>query len=532
MTMMNKDNSYDKINSYDRILKHKVRYASFLFLLCLLFIISIIGLNTTIETNIKKYETLQNSYKNASNYLAKYRCYKLKNSNFYRNLIVASITSGKFSIMDSTLFLDWRFSNFDVWFDLTDGEIHSWRARSSSYSALFDSIFSPSKEFGIQCEKLFFEENDTILRLRELNRITDSIFTNEKINSYLHKYILRDLNNINDPKNWPQIIRWIVLGEWPYFSDGGFSLDSGISYTNRFKRNEDYNEVNYHLCETLSITDSNLVETLLRTEWENTYLEYENYSIDTPKMNFANIGISIGIDDILLVVGPLLFFFQALFMLYWNKEKQFLLNKGYQQEFIFPDFNVSGSPFPTTNARKSFQYYFTNINWTLFLILPSLILLFGFLTRYDIASLKNYHIDTSSSLRRLLSSRANDIPSIFIDLINLVCLSLNILIVLLITKQDIYENKIKIPFEKKTTITALLFIAISLVIYFILNSTHIFDKEVVVFYQSPERTITYFLFVVQLLIWIYFAVLSIINKSIFVFRICIGAIIFNLSLWF
>ncbi len=516
-------------NPYDKIVKLKVKYATILFVLSLLFIISIIFINTTLKTNEKTNLRLQNLFDNASNHLANYRSFKLKNSNLYSNLIIASVTNGNYSEMDSAGLGEWNFNYIEIQHNISDGEIHGMNTHFSNYSDTLDTIIYQAEKFGIQCEHIFSQENDNSKRLRELNNIADAIFTNKKLKKYLHKYILKKLNNIYDSNNWHQIIRWIVYGEWPASVGMGAGLGPGISYTNRFPSYDNYSEKEYHLYQTLLITDKNSIGILLRKEWENAYLKKENYHLDIPKFSIAGLGFKVGIGDILLVVGPILFFFQVLFMLYWFKEQQLLLTNNYEQEFVFPDFNINGSPFSTKNTSQSVPYFFTNFIWALFLILPILILFFGFLTRYDVVSIKLYPNNSDSLLRNLLFYRTTDTISILVDLINLVCLTLSIVVTLFITKKDSCKNEIKYYAKNMLAITILLLLISSIFLYFSFKLDFGFS-EYYGFPQYLKVKVAYSLIVIQWLVWIYFTIISLINKSTFVLKICMGAIIINLFL--
>lgn len=315
----------EQSNSYDRIVKLKVRYATTLFLLSLLFIISIFLLNSTIKTNEITTQRLQYLFDDTSNQLAKYRSFKLKNANFYRNLLIAAATKGDYFEMDSAGIVEWRVNDTELWYDIDDGEIYGFKNNSET----FDSLFKQSEKFGIQCKKLFSQVNDDNERLIELENVADSLFTNEKFKNYLHKYILKKINNIDDTTNWHQIIQWIVYGTWKS-SDGAIGGGGmGISYASRFSSYDSYFEKKYHLYQTLLLTDKDSIDNLLKKEWGKAYLAKENYFFDKPKFSIPSIGFKVGIDDILLVVGPLLFFFQVLFMLYWLKEQQLLLTNCY-----------------------------------------------------------------------------------------------------------------------------------------------------------------------------------------------------------
>lgn len=518
----------DQYSSYDRVLKLKVRYGTTLFLLCLVFLITIFFLNTNIRNNTSTNNKLNNLEIIASNHLAKYRCFKLQNSNIYRNLIIASINRGNPFSLDSAGIENWRNLNVDLNYDPITGEINSWNTHFANQSEAFDSILRESEMFGSKCEELFSTVSDSSKRLLELGSIVDSFFTNNSVKFYLRKYIIKDLNQIYTSAKWHRIISWIIYEDWPA-TGGGFGISGPvISYTSRF---DDYSSIEskkYHLyLQLLLMTDKDSVEVLLKNEWENSFLNKEKHHLETPKLSIASIGFNIGIDDVLLAVGPVLLFFQILFLIYWQKEKQILvLNKTIEQEFVFPDFKITGGPFSREKYKSSISNFFTNLIWSIFLILPLAILFFGFISRYDIVSIERYPHDPDSLLKTILEYKSTDNISILIDALNLVCLFISITIILFITKRSDFEHEIKYPLKNKPFISAIPFLLISLIVYFLLKLSNNLPEYS--FPVSFQNTIIYFLMVLQFIIWIYFAAISLLNKSLFILKTCIAAIVINL----
>lgn len=464
-------------------------------------------------------ERLGNRFDQASNHFAKYRCFILRNSNIYRNLIIASLINGNYFELDSAGLRDWHLADIDVWYNTSDGSIYSWNTHFSNQSNAFDSILNQSEKFGVQCQSLFNTEEDSTKRLIQLHEITDRVFTNKKFKNYLDKFILIKLNKIYDEKNWHQIIQWIVFDEWPPSGGMSGSTGPGISYTNRFASYDDYDNRKYHLYQTLLITDKNIVDTLLMNEWQSAFLDKEKYYLEPPKFSIASLGFNIGIDNILLIVAPILFFFQALFFLYWLKERQLLSNNDIQQPFLFPDFNIAGSPFSIKDFNRSLTYFLTNLFWTIFLLLPIIILFFGFLTRYDIVSVKSYPNDTDSFLKNMLWYRTTDLASISIDIITLLSLAFSFIIILFITKKSDSETEIKFPSQKFNKWLISFLFVFSVLLSLLLKIKFDYSE-------------TIFFIIIQWCIWIYFAIVSVLNKAAFAFIICFSALAVNLLLLF
>ena len=217
---------------------------------------------------------------------------------------------------------------------------------------------------------------------------------------------------------------WIVYGSWPCGGHTATRVSSGVSYLKRDENvflHPSYRES--HISTALGMAKSqDEMEAILHAEWIKAEENLIELKTAATQVSLPGTGLTLTVGDLLLLAGPLLIFFQVLFLI--SKEK---VAKSEEEKaaFAFPQFSSPDDPLKPPLASGIAELGERAI-WLLFLILPVFVLTVAVVARHDFTAFSLY--DSQSLLTKIGWTRSEDWFSAVLDLVNLGSLGATLII--------------------------------------------------------------------------------------------------------
>ncbi len=399
--------------------------AKVLFSLSLITLLAVWLLNRTIAESQREHAVHAQRYERMSNMLGKLRAFRFKNEGLFTSLalIVAE---------DNPPFFEGVASQHDV----ASGRIKWFHNDMFMFQAV---------QFGSDATAIFGVNGD---RERRLTLLTDAVEAAFKTNTVRHRFdneVMTHMNQLADDQEWPAIVDWIVDSKWPPRDRGttiSVSGRNGVSYVNRFPANwgpwEDASRERERL---IACSSSSEAESLLESYRTKAYETLRNEKPAEGNINVSGTGLSFTPGDFLMLAGPILVFFQLLYLIFKNKESNFdRPSSADKQLFSFPQFSCPDDPLGSRIARDLASLGERAI-WLLFLTLPPAIVSVAIATRYDLVSIVS--VPASLKLPRMqaqLLLQTTDVSSDVFDTINIICLGTSLAILIALTSPKTGEQ--------------------------------------------------------------------------------------------
>lgn len=425
------------------ILTTSKRIVIILFLAYILILTAILLLNRTLIENDSINKHNYDSFQASSDNIGRLRAYHDLNPDFFTGIISCEFKNLVFTNNPPLVKIGESYLERKIYYR-TDGNIGEERG-------LVDpALYNEMLLFCKTVSKIFAENKTPEIRLRLINKALSDNFSSTELRTFVKNKVLPKIVRIDNRKEWEAVLTWILFPEshGPGKMAGVFGHTAGkISYVNRFSKPWVENHDKFHLYETLSHTKNyEDAEAILTSNWHASYENLKRSQAALPSVSFQTLGFSAKIDDILMISGLLITFFQIIFFILWEMQTKEKTQNDVSTIIAFPFVSCQNDPLEK-GSPKGLSGYFQRAIWAAFLIFPSVIISIGILFRFDLYGLLIHHNEPwgdirLSFLKVLLHYRSNDPLSVVLDLLNLICLSISLLILIKITKSNTDKESI------------------------------------------------------------------------------------------
>jgi hypothetical protein len=356
--------------------------------------------------------------------LGKFRAYESLNASFFEGLVLSVLPS---------------LYPQPVKYDL-----------NGSIDIALDGPLAGVRAFGEAAASIFSRSKDSDSRRRLLASAVDKNFGSDAARELRGFGVVQAMSTIEQSEEWPGVVEWIVFSAWPGGGVGSNPNPRLVTYGQRFGPAPSTVDREFRLSDLLIVTGRLKAESVLQSEWERASSLYEEATALVPRVAVPGAGLSLPVDDLLMLVAPVLIFFQALYLVFWERQNAVRSKAaaGGRAEseyavFGFPVFGCANDPLtrtPSSGLSESIQ----RSVYLVFLALPTLILLVGVLTRFDLVTPAE-NLDLGAAYLKqnygglgiglLCARRGGDLLSRCLDLLCLGCLALSLLIITRITME-------------------------------------------------------------------------------------------------
>ena len=418
-----------------------LKCAKALFSLCLLMAVATWLLNRSISENKSLHQAKRAHYERAKERLGKFKALQSKNTSLFEDLTWCSISSFQ--------------SYVEIYHSLDNGEggmysLSEYAPRELSDYVLRDAVHS----FASNAAMIFAQNpvpQDRFERLKiavtnsfcttNVQKLANAfVFSGDRFFPKLDTHTLWRMSTIDGPEEWDGLARWLVFSEWPPISKiESDSPGRTISYFDRFPGEWNLSDEKWHDYYQLLAVGSSQSETVLMASWSKAHENAMSASSTSSVVHVPGTELTLNVADLLMLSGPILVFCQCLFLIFKRREmRETATLPASDRPFIFPQFSSPNDPC-SAPIPTAFEECAQRVIWLLFLVLPTIILGFGVLTRFDIVTAG----ETSRNLpwlQSLLEERRSDFASNALDLVNLACFGISFWILLEITCLKIQSN--------------------------------------------------------------------------------------------
>lgn len=480
------------------------RIATILFIACIVILTAILLLNRTLIENDTINKHNFDSFQTSSDNIGRLRAYHSLNADFFIGIISSEFKNLVFDENNPSLVKIGESYLERKIFYRTDGRIEEEQGHVDP--TLYNEITSYSK----RVSKIFAEYKEPEVRLQLINKALPDNFSNTALQRFIQDKVLPKIIRIDSGKEWEAVLSWILFPESPGLNKmaGVYGhIEGKISYANRFSKLWVEGKDKFHLYETLSHA-KNYEDALaiLISKWHESYevLKRSPNALPTVSLQtLETLGFSAKIDDILMISGLLITFFQIIFFILWEKQNKDKSQNDPSTTFAFPYFSCQNDPL-RKGRPNGLSGFFQRAIWAAFLILPSIIISIGILFRFDLFGLlanynKPFRSINLSFLHVLLYYRSNDPLSVVLDFLNLVCLSISLLILINITKSNTDKKSITSNNKPRNRLQSYKMVIyysplVLLVFLFALKYFTVFSNKEGVFFSSIPTTVIFSVF--------------------------------------
>lgn len=433
-------------SSLSRKLEHAAtattRSALALLVIATIGVVGVWLVNNARITSFKLQYVREKWHSDAAVMLCRHRLYEKRDSRFYQALAWAALEE---HIYKARISVDVPCSS------------NAWSPRTSSESG------NPGQPSLSQQVKCFGDSVATVLKTgsseKSLDMMVGQCFRGKQVVNLLKKpQVIQGITRFDDADYKPERLQWIMLGSWPKVDWGFMVGGEGTSFGPRFNL-RNYNNLQLRLLyrHLAATSDAKQMEAALSSEVENAYkaaLQSRDQS-SSPSLSVPGLGSPMKADDILVILGPLIFLFQASFYLNWRQEEalaQRALEEERQALSRFPRFSSPADPFAQQHDPLAVDDICARLLWLSFLTLPILVLTVGTLFRYDLQILLSPPHDDMSWMSRLHLIRSPDWVSWLLDLANLGALYFSVWVFGELTVREVVPEQVDRSSNKKNLV--------------------------------------------------------------------------------
>jgi hypothetical protein len=406
--------------------------AKVLFSVCVVLAMATWLLNRSIAENRSLRQSERARYYGAEHMLGKFKALQTKNAGLFEDLTWCAISP-------------WH-SYMEVSHSLDDGSAYMYHLSSDAPKELSDYAFQDAvRQFSSNAAVIVSTSRIPEQRFEQLRIAVTNVFYRTNVQKTTVAYVfgesqftqgldtnaLRRMSRIDDRAEWSGLADWLVFSEWPP-RGGDSAYNDGsemISYVYRYPGQwNSYNEEFYDYNRLLA-ADPSQAETILLANWTKAREDAMSTYLPPSQLRLAGTELSLNVSDLLMLSGPILVFCQCLYLIFRKRETQAITDLPIaDRPFVFPQFACPDEPFAVP-IPTSFAEFAERAIWLLFLILPTCVLGFGVLTRFDIVTAGETYSNLPW-LQSLLLARRADSTSTLLDLVNLACLGFSFWILL------------------------------------------------------------------------------------------------------
>ncbi len=415
------------------------RYGTLLFFLAAVFLLAAAGLNSAMDSAVDKLDRLTTRYSEAETMLGKARSARLKGENFYSAVSLQILIQEWWRKTDEKLPTDYGdsfadrpvslpgFSQMKLTVNPVSGDYWTrfYRQNDLYRVPLFRQLEKGAESFGKEAKRI-----DSLPEAPEQKARLLDIALVQSFPSKTAREILADdfMDILVEKKNVDRNIRcWIALDDWPCRS-GGTATGVGVSYLRRDERFLWVQDSRDHIFNSLGIAkNQDEAEALLKEEWIRAHDALLEFKIPMTQVSLPGSGLTLSVGDVLLLAGPLLIYFQILFLV--SKERM-AVSGSEKEAFVFPQFSAPDDPLVSLKGTR-LAGFSERIIWLLFLVAPIAVLTIAVVTRYDFMSLSAY--SGLPWIKKIEYSRSSDGFSALLDLINLGFLGIALVVAIRLT---------------------------------------------------------------------------------------------------
>jgi hypothetical protein len=443
------------LTAYNETHRSCFKAALLLFGSCLILLFGILLLNRSIVNRSKQFQELSDWSYTTSFMVEKVRAYRSRTPFYFQGLVLAVIVDNislkkgeKRDRVESILqggASQWQFLKS------TEKEMYVKSGSGEEFEYVppeYWRLVKESYEFAQSAAYIFQKTTKVPERAKFLERAAEASFHGESDRKALKKFLER-IANSDSVEEWLDVSFWIVFSKYPLqgiTSEGWRRRDD--SYLERGSSLWDESGRKFYLHSLLVSKGRDDAEKILVREADIAELGVRDAGSRSIRIEFNVGNIPVSINDLLLVAGPLSLILQLLYVLFWKKAqalKERLLVREPEGSladllrFGFPQFESPNDPLTMPWSCK-IAALVERFIWGLFLILPTVLLIIGVVTRYDLVSFSqafgHRFFDRSilSSLTPWL--RNDDFVSILLDFVNLGCLTVSLGVLLSVTSHS------------------------------------------------------------------------------------------------
>lgn len=394
--------------------------ASVLFAGSIVALISMWMLNKSIYDTKTRYNAQQDQFEAARNRLARFRSYRAKTPDFYRALVIASLTP-TLSLLNSSSNPNRKKQQEAVRarISLQDGTL----TPQSIADLLSDKFNSGVREIdypllGTKIQDIISQTGDVEHRHNRLRKLFEEMFTSDQ-NKRFSNDLFTGLSKVDSQQEWPKIAEWIVFGVWhpPTGGAGTRAEEDLVSYRQRYRVGWTVGDELSFIWNVLAINDPEAGERFLYSDWLDRRTQLAKETTNPAVMAVPGLGTPMATSDLLFVFAPILAALEAVYVMVRIRRRT--INTG-NLPFGFPQFHSESDPLRSF-ASCNVNDLIARAVWSLFLLLPIVVVTAGILFRYDIATIVSLPGRSEPVLATALRFRQNEFLSNFFDWLNLCC---------------------------------------------------------------------------------------------------------------
>lgn len=392
-----------------------------LFLVCVIAFVATWLLNKSIFEARRDYKPLESHAADVRHMLGKMRAFRTHSNALYEAMLYSALRNNEW----------WR----DDFAELTTVSIDGQHANSS-----LRPVFGEEKGYDSSVVRINRLNKAIQIMMQQMPSGPDRVAVVKQLiyrtlppvrAIIVPKDIASSFDELDAPDSWDGVARWIVFGFWPPRQHGSLSNIPGqISFLRRYPFGWRKDDETHYFYDNLLLKGAVDGEVFLANEWEQASNRLRRSNQTPTLLNIRGTGFALNVIDCLLVLAPLIVVLEGCYFVFRTRNAR----ANTRRIFAFPQFECPNDPLSAPFPIDIYQVV-QRIIWSSFLVLPVTLLCIAFFFRYDFANTFAF-AGNKSFLLTALEGRHTETPSLGIDFVNLLCLSIALGLLYLFTVDE------------------------------------------------------------------------------------------------